>query len=154
MSISRRTMLAGGAGGVALALTTGRVWAQDQALDTAYVNAMLWTGQGAPTLSAIGISGGRIAAIGAATVKAQITRGTRIVDLGGAFVMPGFIDSHTHFLIGSDLLTQPNLRDAKSPQQFAQIVGEAARALKPGQWVQGDSWDAELWGGELPDRSW
>ena len=154
MSISRRTMLAGGAGGVALALTTGRVWAQDQALDTAYVNAMLWTGQGAPTLSAIGISGGRIAAIGAATVKAQITRGTRIVDLGGAFVMPGFIDSHTHFLIGSDLLTQPNLRDAKSPQQFAQIVGEAARALKPGQWVQGGSWDAELWGGELPDRSW
>ncbi len=154
MSISRRNLLAGGAGGVALALLSASGWAKGQALDTAYVNAMVWTGQGAPALSAIGIAGGRIAALGSAAVKAHVTKATRVVDLAGAFVMPGFIDCHTHFLIGSDLLTQPNLREAKSPQEFARIVAEAARSLKPGQWVQGGSWDAELWGGELPDRSW
>jgi predicted amidohydrolase YtcJ len=154
MSISRRDLLAGGAGSVALALLSTRGWAKGQALDTAYVNALVWTGQGAPALSAIGIANGRIAALGSAAVKAHAAKGTRIVDLGGAFVMPGFVDCHTHFLIGSDLLTQPNLREAKSPQEFARIVGEAARQLKPGQWVQGGSWDAELWGGELPDRSW
>ena len=107
-----------------------------------------------PARSAIGVANGRIAAIGADAVKAASTGTTRTIDLDGAFVMPGFIDCHTHFLIGSDLLTQPNLREAKSPQEFARIIGEAARALKPGQWVQGGSWDAELWGGELPDRSW
>lgn len=154
MSISRRNLLAGSGGSIALALLGGRSWAKGQSLDTAYVNAMVWTGQGAPALSAIGIVGSRIAALGSAAVKAHISKATRVVDLGGAFVMPGFIDCHTHFLIGSDLLNQPNLREAKSPQAFAQIVGEAARALKPGQWVQGGSWDAELWGGELPDRSW
>lgn len=154
MSISRRNLLAGGAGGVALALMSARGWAKGQALDTAYLNAKVWTGQGVPALSAIGIAGGRIAALGSAAVKAHMIKATRVVDLGGAFVMPGFIDCHTHFLIGSDLLTQPNLREAKSPQAFAQIVGEAARGLKPGQWVQGGSWDAELWGGELPDRAW
>lgn len=154
MSISRRDLLAGGAGGVALALMSTRGWAKGQALDTAYVNALVWTGQGVPTLSAIGIAGGRIAALGSAAVKAHTIRATRVIDLAGAFVMPGFIDCHTHFLIGSDLLTQPNLREAKSPQEFARIVGEAARQLKPGQWVQGGSWDAELWGGELPDRRW
>lgn len=154
MSISRRDLLAGGAGGVALALMSARGWAKGQALDTAYLNALVWTGQGAPTLSAIGVAGGRIAALGSAAVKAHTTKATRMIDLAGAFVMPGFIDCHTHFLIGSDLLTQPNLREAKSPQEFARIVGEAARQLKPGQWVQGGSWDAELWGGELPDRSW
>jgi predicted amidohydrolase YtcJ len=154
MSISRRDLLAGGAGGVALALMSAPGWAKGQPLDTAYVNALVWTGQGAPTLSAIGIASGRIVALGSAAVKAHTTRVTRVIDLAGAFVMPGFIDCHTHFLIGSDLLTQPNLREAKSPQEFARIVGEAARQLKPGQWVQGGSWDAELWGGELPDRSW
>lgn len=154
MSISRRDLLAGGAGGLALAVVAGRGWAKGQTLETAYVNAMVWTGQGAPALSAIGIAGGRIAALGSAAVKAHMGKGTRVVDLGGAFVMPGFIDCHTHFLIGSDLLTQPNLREAKSPQEFARIVGEAARGLQPGQWVQGGSWDAELWGGELPDRRW
>lgn len=154
MSISRRNLLVGGGGSVALALLAGRGWAKGQSLDTAYINATVWTGQGAPALSAIGIAGGRIAALGSAAVKAHSSKATRVVDLAGAFVMPGFIDCHTHFLIGSDLLTQPNLREAKSPQEFARIVGEAARSLKPGQWVQGGSWDAELWGGELPDRSW
>lgn len=154
MSMNRREWLAGASGGLALALMGGRSWAAGQLLDTAYVNATVWTGEGMPARSAIGIVGGRIAAVGAAAVKAQTGKATRIIDLGGAFVMPGFIDCHTHFLIGSDLLTQPNLREAKSPEEFARIVGEAARALKPGQWVQGGSWDAELWGGELPDRSW
>ena len=126
-----------------------------QALDTAYINATVWTGDGLPVPgSAIGVAGGRIAAIGAAAVKAHSSRTARVVDLGGGFLMPGFIDCHTHFLIGSDLLGQPNLREAKSPAEFTRIVGEAARALKPGQWVLGGSWDAELWGGELPDRSW
>ena len=152
MSISRRDLLAGGAGGLAWALAGTRGWAA--ALDTAYVNAIVWTGQGMPARSAIGVADGRIAAIGADAVKAASTGATRTIDLDGAFVMPGFIDCHTHFLIGSDLLTQPNLREAKSPQEFARIIGEAARTLKPGQWVQGGSWDAELWGGELPDRSW
>ena len=154
MSISRRDLLAGGAGGLAWALAGTRGWAAGRALDTAYVNAIVWTGQGMPARSAIGVANGRIAAIGADAVKAASTGTTRTIDLDGAFVMPGFIDCHTHFLIGSDLLTQPNLREAKSPQEFARIIGEAARTLKPGQWVQGGSWDAELWGGELPDRSW
>ncbi|MEC7932905.1 MAG: amidohydrolase [Pseudomonadota bacterium] len=154
MSISRRDLLAGGAGGLAWALAGPRGWAAGRALDTAYVNAIVWTGQGMPARSAIGVADGRIAAIGADAVKAASTGATRTIDLDGAFVMPGFIDCHTHFLIGSDLLTQPNLREAKSPQEFARIIGEAARTLKPGQWVQGGSWDAELWGGELPDRSW
>ncbi|NWK94469.1 amidohydrolase [Sphingobium lactosutens] len=154
MSMNRREWLAGASGGLALAMMCGRSWAAGQVLDAAYVNATVWTGEGMPARSAIGIVGGRIAAVGAAAVKAQTGKATRIVDLGGAFVMPGFIDCHTHFLIGSDLLTQPNLREAKSPQEFARIVGDAAKALKPGQWVQGGSWDAELWGGELPDRRW
>lgn len=155
MSIGRREILAGGAGGLALALMAGRGWAKGQALDTAYVNATIWTGDGLPAPgSAIGVAGGRIAAIGAAAVKAHSSRTARVVDLGGGFLMPGFIDCHTHFLIGSYLLGQPNLREAKSPAEFTRIVGEAARALKPGQWVLGGSWDAELWGGELPDRSW
>ncbi len=145
MMFSRREMLAGGATGLAGLALSSSLWAKGQVFDTAYVNATVWTGEGMPTArSAIGIAHGRIAAIGAAAVKAQSSKTTRIIDLGGAFVMPGFTDAHTHFLTGSYLLSQPNLREAKSPQEFARIVGEAAKSLKPGQWLQGGSWDAEL----------
>ena len=65
MSISRRDLLAGGAGGLAWALAGTRGWAAGRALDTAYVNAIVWTGQGMPARSAIGVADGRIAAIGA-----------------------------------------------------------------------------------------
>lgn len=155
MIMNRRDMLAGSALGLGGLMLCDSVWARGRALDTAYVNATIWTGDGMPVPgSAIGIVGDRIAAIGAAAVKAQSGKATRIVDLGGAFVMPGFTDAHTHFLTGSYLLSQPNLREAKSPAEFTRIVGEAATKLKPGQWLQGGSWDAELWGGALPDRAW
>ncbi len=151
---NRRELIGGGAAGAAL-LLAGNAHAAKRTLDVAYVNGTVWTGlPGAARQTAIGIIGDRIAAVGAAAVRAATGKMTRIVDLGGAFVTPGFIDAHTHFLTGSKLLSQPNLREAKSPQEFARIVGEAAKTLKPGQWLQGGSWDAELWGGELPSKGW
>src|ERR1700737_770826 len=34
------------------------------------------------------------------------------------------------------------------------LLAEAARHLPSGEWMRGGSWDAELWGGELPTRQW
>jgi predicted amidohydrolase YtcJ len=128
-------------------------------LDTAYVNARIWTGvPGAPLATAIGISGSRIAAVGDGPVRSLIggRKGgkTRVVDLQQAFVVPGFIDAHTHFLLAAATLVPPDLRNARTREEFTRRIAEAAGQQSPGQWMLGGSWDAELWGGELPNRSW
>lgn len=148
--LSRRQLIAQGA---ALALA-GPALAAGRGLDLALVNARLWTGlDAAPALSAVGIAGDRIAAVGAAAVRARTTKATRTVDLQGAFVMPAFIDNHTHFLKGARTLSQPVLLDSKDRADFAARLGAAARA-HPGRWILGGAWDEQRLGGELPTSEW
>lgn len=148
--IDRRLLMAGGLAWVSV----GRALAAERVLDTAYVNAVVWTGDRQyPRSDAIGLVGNRIVALGSAAVKAAIGRATRIIDLKGAFVTPGFIDNHTHFLIGSATLSQPDLLSAKTIDDFAARLGKAARA-RPGKWILGGSWDEQRLGGQLPTRAW
>ncbi|TPG47116.1 amidohydrolase [Sphingomonas glacialis] len=153
--IDRRTVLAGGATAGALAwLSVGRALAIERVLDVAYVNATVWTGERSNPLSdAIGLVGDRIVAVGAAAVKAAIGRRTKVIDLKGAFVTPGFIDNHTHFMIGSATLSQPDLLSAPTIDDFAARLGKAAQA-RPGKWILGGSWDEQRLGGQLPTRGW
>src|SRR4051794_10150929 len=78
-------------------------------------NATVWTGvRGAPDASAIAVRGGRIVAVGGdVEVNRQIGPRTRIVDGTGKMVVPGFLDSHVHFLSGGASLASVQLRDAR-----------------------------------------
>lgn len=150
-TLSRRTFLGAGIATVAAQAS----WGAPTGIETAYLNASIWTGlRGAMRSDAIGIKQNRIVAIGADAVRAGSSSKTHIIDLGGAFVTPGFIDPHTHFLLGSATLSQPNLRDAATPAELTRRVAMAAKALPQGQWLQGGHWDEQLWGGELPRRQW
>ncbi|HEV7443827.1 MAG TPA: amidohydrolase family protein [Steroidobacteraceae bacterium] len=155
MKTDRRQFLAAGS---SLLLAPKVLFAASE-LDTAYVNARIWTGiPGAPLATAIGTSGARIAAVGEGPVRSLVGsrtgKKTRIVDLKQAFVVPGFIDAHTHFLLAAATLVPPDLRHARTREEFTRRIAEAAQQQPPGQWLQGGSWDAELWGGELPTRKW
>ncbi len=121
-----------------------------------YTNAAIWTGvPNAAAAQAMAITEGKILAVGSAEeVAAWRGAATRVVDLAGKFVVPGFIDNHTHFMSGGFQLASVNLRDAKSPQEFAQRLTAFAKNLPPGRWITGGDWDHETWGGELPRRDW
>lgn len=121
-----------------------------------YVNGRIWTGvPGTARPTALAISGPRIVAVGDDdTIRARANRQTEIIDLDGAFVMPGFIDNHTHFLRASFMLSMPELRTAATREEFVSRVERAAAQLSKGSWLEGGNWDAELWGGELPTRDW
>jgi predicted amidohydrolase YtcJ len=148
--IDRRSLVGAGA---AMTLA-GPLLAADRSLDVALVNGHVWTGvPGIAMASAIGIVGAQIVAVGAGPVQARTGRSTRVIDLKGAFVTPGFIDNHTHFLVGSAELSQPNLLDSGSREAFARCIAAAARA-RPGQWILGGSWDEQRLGGTLPTREW
>ena len=147
--ITRRCVMAAGAS----ALLWGRAFAKSPSLDIALVNARVWTGTPGTMSDAVGISGNRIAVVGAAAVRRASGKTTRVVDLQGALVMPAFIENHTHFLKGALALAQPELLGARSRGDFAKRIGRAAR-MNPGQWITGQSWDEERMGGALPTREW
>jgi hypothetical protein len=117
----------------------------------------IWTADARqPWAEAVAISGDSIVAIGdmADVMKWKGTK-TRLLSCEtGQLIVPGFIDSHTHFLEGGFTLSSVQLRDAKSKKEFVQRIADFAKTRKPGEWITGGIWDHENWGGELPDRNW
>jgi len=124
--------------------------------DLVLTGGVVWTGDPAqPWAEALAVRGETIQAVGSdAEIRERVGDRTRVVELGGRFAMPGFIDTHTHFLDGGFRLSAVDLRDADTPEEFARRLGEYAAGLQDGEWILGGDWDHEMWGGQLPDRSW
>ncbi len=124
--------------------------------DLVVVGGSVWTAdRDAPWVSGFAVVGDSIVRVGTEDhVRELIGERTRVVELDGRFAMPGFIDTHTHFVDGGFRLSTVDLRDADTPAEFARRLGEYASELDAGEWILGGDWDHELWGGELPDRSW
>ena len=81
--------------------------------------------------------------------------GVERIDLDGAFVCPGFIDSHTHFLDGGMALLSVKLRDAGSREEFVRRIAEKAAGLDRGRWILNGDWDHQNFEPvELPTRHW
>ncbi|MCK5745143.1 MAG: amidohydrolase family protein, partial [Oricola sp.] len=98
--------------------------------DALYVNAVVWTGTGADA-DAVAVKDGRIVFAGAA--DAFEGEAARTVDLGGAFLRPGFIDNHVHFLTGGFGLASVELRDAATPEEFSKRIADYAAELPEGR---------------------
>ncbi|MBI2535453.1 MAG: amidohydrolase, partial [Gemmatimonadetes bacterium] len=130
-----------------------------QVADIVLTGGRVWAGPGTPVTgpeapSAVAVKDGRVMAVGQdAEIERLAGRQTRRVALAGRRVVPGFMDSHTHFLGGGFELAGVQLRDAGTPRDFTRRIGEYARR-HAGQWVLGGTWDHELWGGALPRRDW
>ena len=125
------------------------------AVTLALINARVWTGNPAqPEAEAIAIAGDRIVAVGS-TAEIRARAGSAApVDLGGRFVVPGFTDTHVHFVDGGFRLSSVQLRDAKTREEFVARIRAFAATVPPGTWITGGDWDHTLWGGELPRRDW
>jgi predicted amidohydrolase YtcJ len=119
------------------------------------VNGRVWTGDPRrPEAEAVAITGDRITAVGSFAEVNTHTGTAQVIDLNGAFVTPGFIDAHVHFLDGGFRLASVQLRDARTPDEFASRIKAFADTVPAGTWITGGDWDHQLWGGELPRRDW
>lgn len=120
-------------------------------------NGHIWTADPAQLKAeAVAVHKGRILEVGSwDRIKHFTGKETRSIDLEGAFVLPGFIDSHTHFLEGGLSLTSLNLRDSKNKEDFAEKIRNRAEKLEKGKWVVGGEWDNHQFDSvQLPQKEW
>jgi hypothetical protein len=145
-----------------LVMAAGFVSAQaGPAADAIYYHGNILTGVGLEgadpeRVSAIAVAHGEILAAGedAAIIAQYKSVGAQMVDLGGAFVMPGFNDAHAHLGDAGHILLSVNLIGAKSLAEMQERIHTAAEKAAPGQWLSGGGWDHTLWAsGKLPDRA-
>ncbi len=124
---------------------------QKQAPETAgliLINGKIVTVDGRfPTAAWIAVAGDRIAAVGSDPqgFRRHVGDGTRIIDLGGALAVPGLIESHGHFLGLGESLTVLDLTKARTWDDIVAMAAEAAKSVKPGQWIFGRGWHQDKW---------
>jgi predicted amidohydrolase YtcJ len=128
-------------------LVAAPLLAQSPRADLVLTNGVVYTMDAKrPTAQAIAVAGNRIVAVGTSdeVAKLQAPNAT-LIDLKGATVIPGFKESHAHFLgIGQQKLNV-NLVGTKSYQEIVDKIAAAARAAKPGEWVIGRGWHQDKW---------
>jgi predicted amidohydrolase YtcJ len=128
--------------------------------DAIYFHGNILTGVDLETphperVSAIAVAHGEVLAAGADQEILARWKGpaTDLVDLHGAFVMPGFNDAHAHLGMGARILLSVDLIGVKSLADMQTRIRAAAEKAAPGQWLTGGGWDHTLWpGAQLPTR--
>jgi predicted amidohydrolase YtcJ len=131
-------------------------WAANSA-DVIVLNARIYTvNPRQPWAEALAISGEKIVAVGRVAEIAPL-RGpaTKVIDAEGHLVLPGFTDSHIHFLQGGESLDQVDLQDAKTIAEAQQRVKAFAAAHPEKKWIIGRGWSYPIFGAvALPDKKY
>ena len=95
-----------------------------------------------PTAEAVAIKDGKFVAVGSDKSVLKL-RGpkTRVIDLKGRFVVPGFNDNHVHFASAAQFL-EFNIMRASTQEQFVERVKDVISRLPKGEWIVGGFWGA------------
>jgi len=114
-------------------------------------NARIWDGK-KKNLSdtAVAISRDTIVAVGKDSEILKLTSsGTEVIDAGGRWLLPGFLDSHTHFLGYVNRKRTVDLSACQSLSEALAVIRRKVEATPEGEWITGGGWDKNVWG--LPD---
>lgn len=143
--ISRKNFLGLGslaAAGLATGCSAGASSA-GVAADQIVVNGLVLTQDDAmPNATAFAVKGGRFIAVGSdADIRNLAAAGTEVIDAGGATVVPGFIDAHSH-PSGAGLNALKNVNtNLGSVARIQEALRERAGQTPPGEWIVGYMYD-------------
>ena len=131
------------------------------AADTIYLRGNILTGNGLDgenpeRVQAFAVSNGEVVSIGDNEAIQAKYKGpaTKIIDLHGAFVMPGFNDAHVHLGAAGRIKLSVDLTGTQSLTGMQSRVREAAEDAPPSAWLTGGGWDHTLWASKtLPTKA-
>ena len=114
----------------------------------------MFTGTGEPLRGqAVAVVGDRIAAVMPEhEASALIDEHTRVVDLGGALLGPGFQDAHVHPVSAGVELLMCNLSESTGAADAVATVKAYADANPDEPWIQGGGWSMDHFPGGAPTR--
>ena len=148
-----------GAGDAAdIVLLGGRVytldWAEPAGDGAPAEDAPLARNGWQPDADAVAIRDGSIVFVGSGSeASGFVGDTTRVVELGGATVIPGLVDSHTHVFGLGALLRQVDLTDVDTEEEAVALVAARAREVPAGEWIIGRGWDEGEWANRYPDKA-
>ncbi len=147
-----------------IVMATSQVRAQvpSQSPDTIFFHGNIVTGNGLHALAtstpvrvtALAVQGGKVVAVGGdKEMLALKGEHTAMVDLAGAFAMPGFNDAHTHIASAGQQRLTVDLDNVPSLAAMQAKVKAYAATMAPDQWILGGGWDHTKWASKmLPTR--
>jgi predicted amidohydrolase YtcJ len=114
--------------------------------DLLLINGHIYTmDPGWPWPTALAVSGDRILAVGD-DLSDLLAPGGRVVDLHGACVTPGLIDSHIHFTSYALGLRELDLSQTASIRELQSLLSQRREKTGAGRrWILGHGWDQERW---------
>jgi predicted amidohydrolase YtcJ len=102
--------------------------------------------KGLGVVQALAARGDRVMATGSnEQIGRWIGKGTKVIDLDGKLAIPGFIESHGHFVALGRSKMNLELRHAKTWEEIVAQVAAAVKKAPPGQWIVGRGWHQEHW---------
>ena len=103
---------------------------------------------------AVAIADGIILAVGDnQTVATHSGPNTTTIDLRGATLIPGLVESHTHVFELGKKLEQVDLVGADTEAEAVARVAERAKSVPKGEWIIGHGWDEGAWANNYPNKT-
>lgn len=123
-----------------------------QAADKIFINGTVVTMDAAGrTVQAVAVEKGNVVAAGSnAQIRKLASPGTKVVDLKGATMLPGFYSAHDHFpsagavAVGRLDLNSPPVGKMESIEDIVQVLKNKAGQTPAGAWLLGRGYDDTL----------
>ena len=125
-----------------------------EAADLILTNGNIYTGdKKVGIVKSLAIRGGKVVMAGK-TAEGVKDQHTQIIDLHGAFVMPGFNDAHAHLAGGGFGMLNVDLVGTKTLAEMQSRIADRVKTAKDGEWIIGRGWDHTKWDvKETPTRA-
>jgi predicted amidohydrolase YtcJ len=120
-----------------------------------FTHGAIWTAAPErPWAEALAVREGHIVYVGDdGGVTRFVGSETRVVDLAGRMMLPGFHDTHAHPLSGGLELGECNLYDANTAAEVEGIIRAYAQAHPDRPWVKGNGWQLPVFPNANPQKA-
>jgi predicted amidohydrolase YtcJ len=119
--------------------------------DVVFDGGRIFAADGQPAFDgAVAVRGGRIVAVGGTDVRDLAGPGTRVVDLAGGLLVPGFVDAHVHPVQGGLERMRCDLTEMDTREAYLDAIRSYADAHPDAEWITGGGWNMAAFGRDWP----